>query len=270
MVSFFRWSLLVFLLSSCTSLVYQPDKYFHTHPDQFQTKFEVFNFKSLDGTKLSAWKLLSKKPPAKNLVVFFHGNAQNLTAHFVNLVWMMEHDYDVIIFDYRGYGLSEGKPEPKGVSEDGLAFLNYGYEQFKKLGYKRFIVYTQSLGGAVALKSLEDFKHLDDISLLVLDSTFLSPRLVARDKTNRVLQYLISNEFTADPRLSHLKNVPVLSIHSKEDPVVSYQLGLEVFNLVPGSKKDMWSIETPGHGNVYYVEKLKYQTMFIDYVNQLK
>lgn len=269
MASFFRWSLLLALLSSCTSLVYQPDKYFHNHPDQFQTKFEVLTFKSIDGTKLSAWKLLSTKSPAKNLVVFFHGNAQNLTAHFVNLVWMMEHDYDVLIFDYRGYGLSEGKPEPKGVSEDGFAFLNYGYEQFKKNNYEKFIVYAQSLGGAVALKSLEDFKHLDEISLLVLDSTFLSPRLVARDKTNRVLQYLISNDYTANPKLEHLKAVPVLSIHSKSDNVVDYQLGLDVFNLLPGRKKDMWSVETPGHGNVYYVEKLKYQKLFIEYVNEL-
>lgn len=269
MANIFKLSFILLLLSGCTSLVYQPDKYMHNHPDQFKTKFEVFSFNSLDGTKLSAWKLLSKKPPAKNLVLFFHGNAQNLTAHFVNLVWMMDHDYDVIIFDYRGYGLSEGKPEPKGVSEDGLAFLNYGYENFKKLGYKKFIVYTQSLGGAVALKSLEDFKHLNDISLLILDSTFLSPRAVARDKTNRVLQYLISNDYTADPKLSHLKNVQVLSIHSKEDFVVDYQLGLDLFNMLPGQKKDMWLVEERGHGNVYYVEKFKYQTMFIDYVNKL-
>ena len=259
----------MFLLTSCSSIIYQPDKYFYYHPDQFKTKFEAITFNSIDGTKLSAWKLFSQKNNAKKLVLFFHGNAQNLTAHLVNLVWMMEHDYDVIIFDYRGYGVSEGKPEPKGVAEDGLAFLNYGYDQFKKNKYEKLIVYTQSLGGAIALKSLEDFKPINEISLLVLDSSFLSPRLVARDKTNRLLQYIITNDFTASPGLTHLRDINVLSIHSKGDPVINYELGVDLYNMVPGPKA-LWPVEAQGHGNVFYVEKFKYRPMFLEYVEKLK
>jgi pimeloyl-ACP methyl ester carboxylesterase len=54
----------------------------------------------------------------------------------MNTIWMMNHDYDVLIFDYRGYGLSEGEPEPRGVYEDSLAFLNYSFAEYKKLGYE--------------------------------------------------------------------------------------------------------------------------------------
>lgn len=254
--------LILLLFSGCTSLIYQPDKYLHAHPDQFKVKFDVLTLPSTDGTKLSAWKLLSNKP-AKNLILFFHGNAQNLTSHFVNLYWLTEHETDVIIFDYRGYGLSEGKPNPKGVSEDGKAMLDYAYAEFKKLGYKKFIVYTQSLGGAVALRSLEDFNHRDEINLLVLDSSFLNPRAVAREKTNRVLSWLISNSYTADPGLSHI-TMPVLSIHSKFDPVVHYDLGVDLFNAVPAStKKEFWTLETAGHGDVYFIENKKYRSMLL-------
>lgn len=119
--------------TGCSSLIYQPDKYMHAHPDMFNTKFEAFTFNSNDGTKLSGWKLFSKTKSPKNLLIYFHGNAQNLTSHFVNAVWMAEHGFDILIFDYRGFGLSEGEPQPKGVSEDGLAFLNYSYADFKKV-----------------------------------------------------------------------------------------------------------------------------------------
>lgn len=259
----------LFLLTGCTSLIYQPDKYMYAHPDQFKTKFEAFTFNSIDGTKLSAWKLFSKTKNPKNLLVYFHGNAQNLTSHFVNAVWMTDYGYDVLIFDYRGYGLSAGQPNPKGVSEDGLAFLNYAYDDFKKGGYNKFIVYTQSLGGAIALKSLEDFNHRNDISLLVLDSTFLSPRDVARDKTNRVLKYLISNSYTANPELKHL-TMPVLSIHSTEDYVIAYFLGQDLFNKIPNPKKDFWTFHVRGHGDVFFVENQKYRSLFLNYVEALK
>lgn len=257
MVSTFKLIIVLFLSVSCTGLIYQPDKYFWANPEQFKIKYEPFMLDSLDGTKLSAWKLVSKEKP-KRLVLFFHGNAQNLTAHYVTLHWLVEHQTDVIIFDYRGYGISEGKPNPKGVSEDGLVFLNYAYEEFKKGGYKQFVVYTQSLGGAIALKALEDFKHRDEISLLVLDSTFLSPRHVARDKTNFALAWLISNNFTADPKLSHI-TMPVLSIHSKGDKVINYDLGVKLYEALPTQKKQFWSLDVPGHGDVYFIKNKKYR-----------
>lgn len=257
MVSIFKWLIIALTASGCTSIIYQPDKFLHAHPEQYKVKFEPFTISSLDGTTLSAWKLFSKTK-AKNLVLFYHGNAQNLTSHWVALSWLTNHATDIIIFDYRGYGLSEGSPNPKGVSEDGLAFLNYAHEEFKKGGYQKFVIYTQSLGGAIALRSLEDFSHRKDISLLVLDSTFLSPRLVARDKTNFLFSYLISNDFTADPKLSHI-TMPVVSIHSKQDSIISYKLGKELYEALPSPNKEFWTVEAPGHGNVYYVENLKFR-----------
>ena len=240
----------------------------HVPPDQFNIKLDPITLTSIDGTKLSAWRIYSKKKNPKNLIVFFHGNAQNLTSHYVNAVWMAEHGYDILIFDYRGYGLSEGKPDPLGVSKDGLAFLNYSYNEFKKGGFKNFIVYAQSLGGAIALKSMEDFAHNDEVSLVVLDSTFLSPREVAREKTNRIFAYLISNDYTAKPELKFL-TMPVLSIHSTEDFVIAYQLGQDLFNKVPSTKKEFWTLSVRGHGDVFYVEDLKYRTKFLNYVENL-
>jgi hypothetical protein len=270
MANIFKIIICSLCLSSCTSLIYQPDKYLYANPSQFNINFDNFNFDSQDGTKLSAWKLKSKNTGPKKLIVYFHGNAQNLTAHFLNLAWITEYGYEVLIFDYRGYGLSEGKPNPKGVSEDGLAFLNYGYADYKKGGYEKLIIYSQSLGGAVALKSLENFEHRDEVSLLVLDSTFLSPREVAREKTNFVISWLISDDYTANPKLTHI-TMPVLSIHSKEDYVINYKLGVSLHQKIPlSTRRDFWSIEAIGHGDIFFVEDKKYRSLFLDYLKQLK
>jgi pimeloyl-ACP methyl ester carboxylesterase len=265
----FKLSFLAMLLSGCTSVIYQPDNALYALPSQFKIEHDEITVKSHDGLNLAAWKLHSKKRPAKNLVLFFHGNAQNMTSHFTSLAWITDHETDVIVFDYRGYGISEGKPDPKGVSSDGLSFLNYAYDDFKKGTYKNFVVYAHSLGGAIALKSLEDFAHTKEVSLLVLDSTFLSPRMVAREKTFWPLSLIISNNYTADPKLAHL-TMPVLSIHSTHDHVIAYDLGKDLFESIQTSpKKDMWSFDTPGHGNVFFVENLKYRQLFTQYLASL-
>lgn len=268
MGSIFKLFLVGIFLTGCTSLIYYPDKYMHGHPDHFDTKFDAFFIDSLDKTKLSMWKLHSKKE-AKNLVAYFHGNAENITSHFANLVWMSEFNSDVFIFDYRGYGLSEGEPSPKGLSEDGLAFLNYAYNEYKNGKYEKFIIYTQSLGGSVALKSLEDFEDRGDVSLLVLDSTFRSPQEVARDKTFWPLSLIIPDSYTASPKLSHI-TMPVLSIHSKKDPVINYKLGEKLYlDLKDAKSKKMWTLEEEGHGNVFFLEKYAYRKTFIDFINSL-
>lgn len=268
MAFIFRIAITLLLVSSCSSLIYYPDKVLHFHPDQVNVKFEDFTFNSLDGTKLSGWKLKSVNKP-KNLIAFFHGNAQNLTSHFANLFWVTKDDSEVLIFDYRGYGLSEGKPSPKGVYEDGVSFLNYTYDVYKKGGYKNLIIYTQSLGGAIALRSLEDFKHRDEIKLLVLDSTFISPRDVARDKTFWPLSLIIPNSYTANRELSHL-TMPVLSIHAKDDPVVNYHLGMDLYNKIHYARSaEFWTIEGAGHGDVFYDKSRDYRQEFFNLLKSL-
>lgn len=268
MASIFRIVLTLFFLSGCSSLLYYPDNYLHVHPDQVNVKFKDFTFNSLDGTKLSGWKLYSEQKP-RNLIAFFHGNAENLTSHFVNLFWLTKADSEVLIFDYRGYGVSEGKPSPKGVYEDGVSFLNYAYEEYKKGGYKNFIIYTQSLGGTVALRSLEDFTHRDEIKLLVLDSTFLSVREVARDKTFWPLSLLITDSYTANRTLSHI-TMPVISIHAKYDPVINYNLGVDLYNHLHFARsKEFWTIEGKGHGDVFYDKSRDYRQEFSNILKSL-
>jgi fermentation-respiration switch protein FrsA (DUF1100 family) len=255
--------------SSCTSFIYWPDRYLHGDPHAFGIEFNEFFVPSFDGTRLLAWELKSKSKKPENLVLMFHGNAQNLSAHFYNLSWLTEKNTDVLLFDYRGYGLSQGSPDPKGVMEDGLKFLQIAYDKFKSGGYKKFIIYTQSLGGSVAMRALQEVDWRSEISLLVLDSTFRSARDVASFKTKGLFGFLVSSDFTADPNLVHL-TMPVLVIHSKFDPVINIKFGEMLYNSIPSTKKDFWKLEGAGHGDVFFAEKGKYRDDFIKYLDNLK
>jgi len=275
MGSFIKFILSLFLgtLVSCSnisnSLVYHPDNYLYAHPDQFKVKFTAFTIPSKDQTTLSAWRLYSKNPNPKRLLLYFHGNAQNLTSHFVNTVWMTDYDTDIIIFDYRGFGRSGGSPEPQGLSEDGETFLSYAHTEFIKGHFKQFVVYGQSLGGAVVMKSLENFPYRKDISLLVLDSTLRSPRDVARKKSFWPLSLIVSNEAVAKESLDHL-TMPILSIHSTNDYVIHYVIRVNLYNSIKSSpKKEFWSFDDVGHGDVFFVQDKKYQKKFIELLDSL-
>ena len=253
---------------SCTSLIYQPDHYLYSDPHAFGINFEEYYVDSFDGTKLLAWELKSKTPNPENLVLMFHGNAQNLSSHIFNLAWMIDQKSDVLIFDYRGYGLSSGTPYPKGVVEDGIKFLQLAYDKYKAGKYKHFIVYTQSLGGAIAMRALEEISWKNEISLLVLDSTFRSPHDIANDKTHGLLGWLISSEYTANNRLADL-TMPLLVVHSPYDPVVPYKFGQDIYAKAPSTQKTFWSIENGGHGDVFFVDKGIYREKFISFIHQL-
>ena len=271
MVSFFSKTFSILLLGflvSCTSLIYQPDRYLHADPHAYGINFQEYYVRSYDGTRLLAWDLKSKTPNPENLVLMFHGNAQNLSSHVFNLTWMLDKKTDVVIFDYRGYGLSEGTPYPKGVLEDGIKFLQLAYDKFKAGNYKRFIIYTQSLGGTIAMRALEEVPWRNEISLLVLDSTFRSPQEVAGSKTHGLLWWLVSSEYTADKELTHL-TMPLLVIHAPNDPVVPFKFGAQLFAKAPSTKKTFWKIDDGYHGDVFFVKKGAYREQFITFLNNL-
>jgi alpha-beta hydrolase superfamily lysophospholipase len=257
----FKILILVSLLSSCTSLIYQPDRYLWGDPRSNGVEFKEYIVRSFDGTRLLFWDLLSKDKDPENLVLMFHGNAQNMSAHMFNLLWLSKYKTDVITFDYRGYGLSEGTPYPKGVTEDGLKALQVAYDKFKAGKYKRFIIYTQSLGGYIALRALEEVPWINEVNLLVLDSTFRDPQEVARSKVG-FMGYLVSSEYTAHANLLHI-TMPTLVIHAKNDPVVNYKFGKAIYEAIPSKSKQFWEIENGFHSDIFFVENGKYRNEFL-------
>lgn len=265
------------LFSSCSSVFFQPTKALYHVPDKHGVDYKEHYFSHPNGEKIHSWMLKSKDKKSENLFVFFHGNAENLSSHFFNLAWLTKHSQDVLIFDYSGYGKSDGEASMERARQDSLLALNEALKLKKERNYKKLIVYGQSLGGAIAFRALSDFKHKDKIDLLVLDSTFSSYQDMAFNRLQvswitylfSPLGYLLVGS-SYDPELV-VDNVkmPTLVIHGAEDNVVPYKFGKRFFDQVKAKKKWFWRIEGGHHIGTFHESERKYRPKFLKFLNEL-
>ena len=265
------------LLSACSHVYYQPMKPHYVDPKQFKLIYEDVYFDSSDGTKLHGWFFPSELKKPKGTLIHFHGNAQNLSTHFFNTIWLVKEGYDLFIFDYRGYGKSDGKPNQEGIYHDSLAAMEKGYEFHQKRSSEKFIIYGQSLGGIISLRALVDFKHKEAVDLIVQDSTFSSYTRIGFDVLTRrwfiawlgpLAFVLVSNEYGSNKVLDKVKT-PTLVIVGQKDQIIPQKFGKEIFKKVASPKKWLWKLPNGGHIDVFHHEKGIYRKKFIDFLDQL-
>jgi fermentation-respiration switch protein FrsA (DUF1100 family) len=261
---------------SCSHVFYQPSPKHFVDPAQFKLKYQDVYFKAQDGTKLHGWFFPAKTDSPKGTIVQFHGNAQNLSTHFFSLIWMIDHGYNLFTFDYRGYAKSEGKPNQAGIYLDALAALGQARDFNQKHGNGKFIVYGQSLGGAISLRALPDWKHYAEVSLTVLDSTFGSYKDIAFDKlTSRWFLYpfsplawlLVSDKYAADEVL-HKITRPTLVIVGKKDTIVPPKFGKMIYQGIKTPKKWLWKLPEGQHIDAYHHAQGLYRQQFLEFIDK--
>ena len=157
----FRTLLLLFFLGACTNYFLVPDRFHYSDPrNESYLDYEDIYFASKENLKLHA-QLIKGKGERKGLIVFFHGNAENLSSHYLNFSWIPKEGYDYLIVDWRGYGRSWGEAKIEGAISDSMEALTLAWEIKEERNYKKFIVYGQSLGGAIVAKALSSFKMIE-------------------------------------------------------------------------------------------------------------
>ncbi len=240
------------LLTGCSSLLYYPTKVVHYEPAQLGL-VPIENEMEVDpGVKIHGWYLKSKAKNPKGVFVFFHGNAQNLTSHYVSLSWVLKEGYDYYIWDYRSYGKSSGEPSPQNTVSDGKEIIRYIYNKNPKLP---LYVFAQSLGGIIAMRAVIDLKGEIPIKAMIVDSTAQSYQSVGRDILSKhwltwifqPLSYvLISDKYAPEDRVGEISPIPLLVIHGTKDQVISYKFGEEIFKDAK-DPKEFISIENGTH-----------------------
>ncbi len=246
---------LPFLLSACANkLFYHPDSVIYRTPDQDGYTYDSITFNSLDGTSLQGW-FIHAQGPAKGTVIHFHGNAQNLTAHYSYVSWLPENGYNLFAFDYRGYGQSKGKPSRLGIYQDSVAALNY-ITQRKDIQDKPLFVIAQSLGGANAITAIgkNDIKGIDGI---VVDSAFYSHQSVAKSALQSsglgtilsvTTPLLVSQGYDPGDWVDKIAPTPIAFVHGTLDKVVPYSHA-EALHAKAKEPKLLWKIVGGSHTN---------------------
>ncbi len=271
----FVFGLLLLLTTGCSGMLYYPTQQLYSNPIKLGYKLENLSLPlGQDDAKIHAWLL--KAPETKTpkaVVFFFHGNAENLSSHVLSSLFLLKAGYEVLIFDYPGYGLSTGDPSPESTVKAGRLYLDW-----LKLNRPNvpWIVLGQSLGGAVALRVLGDTPKDIPVKLVVIDSSFLSYQKVGRKALagtwitwpfQWMAWLVLSDKWAPESVLSEISPRPLLVIHGTEDKGVPFELGEELFEKA-GEPKTFWKIEGGQHIDALQRENGKYQKALLELIDR--
>lgn len=248
-----RWfAVAVFCLSGLSGCVldqafYYPSKTDYGNPGKEGLKYETVRFASRDGTQLSGWFLPAAHAAdprnAKGTVIHVHGNAENVSAHWPFVGWLSSRDYNVFLFDYRGFGHSEGAPNPKGVFEDTQSAFDYVRTR-ADVNPEKLLVFGQSLGGNNAIAAVGAGNRAG-IRAVAVEGTFYSYAAIANDKLFGA-GLLVNNDYSAHRYIGKLPPIPLLLIHGTSDNLVPYRHSERLFALA-GEPKQLVLIPGGGH-----------------------
>lgn len=238
----------VVLVSCENRIIYHPYKYPEgewSASANSALRVEEVWFRAADGVKLHAWYFPSEDPRAT--VLFFHGNAGNLTHRVENIKHLTPLGLNVFIFDYRGYGKSEGSPGEAGLLQDSQAAYDT-LVKTRNVPPETLILFGRSLGGAFAA----DVAFKNPAAGLILESAFTDARDMAR-KMFPILPvgWAIRSRLDAVNKVPHI-TIPKLFFHGTEDEVVPYRLGRKLYEAA-AEPKQWYDIQGAGHNNTWFV-----------------
>jgi len=235
---------LLLTLGGCSSLLFYPDPGLPFTPDKAHLEYRDVTLVTADGLRLRAWWLPVKAGVAvKGTVLHLHGNGGNLSGHLGGSWWLPEQGYQVLMLDYRGYGVSEGEPSLPAVYQDIDAAFDW-LQKAPEVQGKPLVVLGQSLGGSLVVHYLVERhpEYQSRLKALVLDGAPASYRSVGRSALASSwltwplqipLSWLVPDGDSAIKAMPRLTGVPKLIFHSLDDPVVPLVNGIQLYQAAP-------------------------------------
>ena len=213
-------------------LIYYPETGRHiiAAPDYVGLAYEPIEISTGDGETLHGWFVPA--PAAKGTMLFFHGNAGNISHRMEYLLMFHRLGYNTFIFDYRGYGQSSGSPSESGTYLDAQSAWRYLTEA-KGIPPARIVLFGESLGGAVAAWLAMNEKP----GALVLASVFTSvPDMAAKIYPFLPVRLLSRFDYNT---IEYLQSVtcPVFVAHSPQDDIVPFAHGRALYQAAPEPKQ---------------------------------
>jgi fermentation-respiration switch protein FrsA (DUF1100 family) len=238
-------------------MIFYPVKAMSETPRAWGLEYEDVFIHTEDGIKLHGWYI--PMPGAKHTVLFFHGNAGNISQRGDSIEIFHRLGLNVFIFDYRGYGQSEGRPGEKGLYADARAAWRY-LIQDKGIAPGNVILFGRSLGGAVATHLAAEAGP----GTLILESTFNSVRGMAQE-VFPIMSYLVPLRYAFDTEVTIKQvRVPLLVIHSTEDEIIPYKLGRRVYEAANQPKVFMKI--TGGHNDGFLRSQPHYEKAMMGFL----
>ena len=224
-----------------SNLVYMPSQELIDTPATIGLKFDDVQLSTKDNVNLDSWFVPAKDNDqiGKGVILFCHGNGGNIGNRVSYLPIFKDLGLATFLFDYRGYGKSEGKPSEEGTYNDVEAAWQY-LTQEKQIPPQKIIIYGESLGGAIASYLAQKISQQDGKNSaggLILASTFTSISDRAAELYPFMpIRFLSRFSYNSIDRLPIIK-IPILVIHSIDDEIIPFHHGDRNFQAANQPKK---------------------------------
>lgn len=223
-------------------------------PADVNLSYEDIFLNVTDSDTVHAWFLPARKEASSSRIILFcHGNAGNISHRLETAELIIKLGYGIVMFDYRGYGRSSGKPTEENLHADAQAVYDWLLES-KKVSAEDIIIFGRSLGGTVAV----DLASRNKCGGLIVESTFTS----IEDMGRRMFPFmpvrlLVRFNFNALEKISKV-DCPILVTHSPTDEIISYEMGERLFEKAPQPKQFVKL--SGGHNERLYFQDSGYVT----------
>lgn len=213
-------------------------------------------FTTSDGVRLHAWWFHAASASAP-VIVWFHGNAGNLTDRSTMAVELAQRGLSVFVFDYRGFGKSEGEPSESKLLLDSLA----AYDFVRANTSAPLVLYGESIGGPYAAYVAKERKH---IRAVILENTF--PSLMDLGNALYGLGWTAPFALRTTDWLNEA-GAPVLVMHGTRDAVIPYRLGRKLYDGLR-VRKEMLTSQVAGHCEIPHADSSRYYDTVVGFITR--
>ena len=234
-----------------------PGRALEADPSMIGLDYRDVRLETRDGVRLHGWFVPADQ--ARGVLLFFHGNAGNVSHRLDSLRIFHDLHLSVLIIDYRGYGRSEGTPSEAGTRRDARAAWHY-LTQARGFARGRIVIFGRSLGGAVAAELARDQQP----GAVILESAFTSVPDIAQEAYWYLpARWLSRFEYATVEYVRDIR-APVLVIHGADDGIIPYRHGKTVFE-VANEPKRMLTLQG-GHNTGFLLSEAEYRRGIGDFL----
>ena len=243
-------------------LIYIPHRQLELTPAEVGLAADEVFLTAEDGVRIHGWYLPVEG--SRRTVLICHGNAGNV-SHRLDRALLIQSNLGaaVFLFDYRGYGRSEGSPDEEGTYRDARAAYRY-LERDRGLDPDRIVLFGESLGAAVALQLALEKRA----AALVMESPFASVPAMARALYPFLpLGPVVRTRYDNLAKIGGLR-LPLLVLHGDRDEIVPFAQGRQVFEAAPGPKR-FYAIPQARHNDTYVAGGEAYWAVWREFLDGL-
>lgn len=241
-------------------LLYYPNdppdsREFVLQPSNYKLPYESIKIKNKDGFLIHLFLIKQEKSKEVSTLVFLHGNAGNMGQRLSNVSGIYHKlQVNVLMLEYRGYGLSEGTPTESGLYVDAQSALDY-LVQREDIDNRRIVIFGRSLGGAVAIDLAAHKDYKNKIWALIVENTFTSipemARIILRWKClNWMPLFIHKNKYLSINKMGNIM-MPTLIMCGSNDTLVPPSMAKVLFDKCKTSYKHLVIISGGGHNDTW-------------------